>query len=86
MFAIRLSDNLKKLAKYSLEAKQLIGLGTAFSVSSKQELLSNVELLLMDSDTLDAKNKITLNFIKSNQGATKKIMGYLESNMILKEG
>jgi 3-deoxy-D-manno-octulosonic-acid transferase len=71
---------------YSLEAKQLIGLGTAFSVSSKQELLSTVDLLLMDSDTLDAKNKITLNFIKSNQGATKKIMGYLESNMILKEG
>ena len=71
---------------YSLEAKQLIGLGTAFSVSTKQELLSTVELLLRDSDALDAKNKITLDFVNSNQGATKKIMDYLESNMILKKG
>ena len=71
---------------YSLEAKQLIGLGTAFSVSTKQELLSTVELLLRESDALDAKNKITLDFVKSNQGATKKIMDYLESNMILKKG
>jgi 3-deoxy-D-manno-octulosonic-acid transferase len=69
-----------------LEAKQLIDLGTAFSVSTKQELLSTVELLLRESDALDAKNKITLDFVKSNQGATKKIMDYLESNMILKKG
>jgi 3-deoxy-D-manno-octulosonic-acid transferase len=71
---------------YSLEAKQLIGLGAAFSVSTKQELVSTVELLLKDSDALDAKNKITLDFVRSNQGATKKIMSYLESNMILKKG
>ena len=71
---------------YSLEAKQLIDLGTAFSVSNQQELLATVELLLRDIDALNDKNKITLDFVNSNKGATKKIMSYLESNMILTKG
>lgn len=69
---------------YSVEAKQLIELGTAFSIKTKQEFLSTVKLLLKDSIVLENKNKIALDFVKTKQGATKKIMSYLESNMILK--
>ena len=70
---------------YSLEAKELIGLGTAFSVRTHQELISTVEFLLSDNNALEAKNKITLDFVKSNQGATKKVMDYLVSKKMLKK-
>ena len=69
---------------YSVEAKQLIELGTAFSIKTKQAFLSTIKLLLKDSIVLEEKNKIALDFVKTKQGATKKIMTYLESNLILK--
>jgi 3-deoxy-D-manno-octulosonic-acid transferase len=69
---------------YSVEAKQLIELGTAFSIKTKQEFLSTIKLLLKDSIVLEDKNKIALDFVKTKQGATKKIMAYLESHILLK--
>ena len=46
--------------------------------------LSTIKLLLKDSIVLEDKNKIALDFVKTKQGATKKIMAYLESHILLK--
>ena len=69
---------------YSVEAKELIGLGTAFSISSNEDFVELVKTLLEKRTTLEEKNKTTFDYVRSNQGATKKIMTYLESNMIIK--
>jgi 3-deoxy-D-manno-octulosonic-acid transferase len=68
---------------YSVEAKQLIELGSAFSIKNKEELLEQVKNLMKKHDVLEMKNKITLNYIKSNKGATNTIMKHLESNSFL---
>jgi 3-deoxy-D-manno-octulosonic-acid transferase len=70
---------------YSAEAKQLMGLGAAYSVKTKEELIITVKSLLQSNAELELKNKISLDFVKSNQGATKKIMNYLDSNSLLEK-
>ena len=70
---------------YSAEAKQLIGLGAAYSVKTKEELLITVKSVLQSNAELELKNKISLDFVNSNLGATKKIMNYLDSNSLLEK-
>ncbi len=68
---------------YSVEAKQLISLGVAFSVKTKEELADLFIPLIHDKPALDQKNEVAANFVKYNLGATEKIMDYIKVNKLI---
>ncbi len=65
------------------EAKKLIELEAAFSISTPVELEKKVNELLNNKSTLSKAEKAARDFVFLNTGATEKIMNYIQANRLL---
>lgn len=65
------------------EAKKLIELEAAFSISTPVELEEVVNELLNNKTMLSKAGKAAKDFVNSNAGATEKIMNYIQANRLL---
>lgn len=63
------------------EAIRLRELGALFSVKDTKSCTAILEKLVEDSNFRDTTGQIAGNFVKSNTGATKKILDYLSNNI-----
>lgn len=59
------------------EAKDLIEIGAAKTISTKEEFEQIAKVLFQDNDTRMAKGKLAREYVYKNQGATKIILDYL---------
>lgn len=59
------------------EARELVALGGAFSVTSSEELVKKVTEITGDLQENSRLSAICLNYVEENRGATEKIMDYL---------
>lgn len=60
------------------EARELVALGGAFSISSSEELVEKVREIAGDLQVHNRLSSICMNYVEENRGATEKIMVYLE--------
>ncbi len=68
--------------KYS-EAVSLIDRGGAYSVSTKQGFTDLFNTLISDSNAYQQAGTESLNYIREQRGATKKILSYIQENRLL---
>ena len=67
----------------SAEAKHMLELSCGFSYHQKEALADKIAELLENNAELEAKNQRAKEFVSSNQGATSRIMVFLQdSNMV----
>ena len=65
------------------EARELVELGGAFSISNALEFEKVVDGLLKNTGQLNAASVICKNYVYSKRGATEKIMNYVAENRLL---
>jgi 3-deoxy-D-manno-octulosonic-acid transferase len=65
------------------EANELIEIGGAFSVATFQELIKIIEKLLMEDKFYNEACSKAHSYIAEQQGATQKIMNYIQENRLL---
>ena len=66
-----------------VEAKKLIELGAANSISTPIELEATLNEIINDQELLKNKKIISRDFVASNRGATDKILDYIQENRLL---
>ena len=62
------------------EAVGLIGTGGGISISSADELSSQLKILLSDQKKLEDTGKRSFEFVQANKGATEKVMKVIQEN------
>jgi 3-deoxy-D-manno-octulosonic-acid transferase len=65
------------------EAIGLIERGAGITVNDADDLASSLKRLLTDQNELSARSKSAFDFVKENNGATEKIMNYIEEKRLL---
>lgn len=65
------------------EAIGLIETGGGISIGSSAELSAILQNLISNKAELEQRGKNSFEFVKTNQGATKKIVAYIEANLLL---
>jgi 3-deoxy-D-manno-octulosonic-acid transferase len=66
-----------------IEAKQLIGLGAAKSISTPVELDAAFNEIIANKELLVKKKLISKNYVATNRGATDKILEYIQEKRLL---
>ena len=66
-----------------IEAKKLIELGAANSISTPIELEATINEIIGNQELLKNKKIISRDFVASNRGATDKILDYIQENRLL---
>ncbi len=67
----------------SAEAKRMLEMGCGFSFHQKEALAKRIAILLDQRSELEIKNKLAKEFVASNQGATSRIMVFLQDSNII---
>ncbi len=65
------------------EAVEMIECGGGISIESAIELESILNKLLADNAELKQRSKAAKNYVYSNSGAAKKIMDFIQENLLL---
>ncbi len=65
------------------EARELIKTGGAFSISNANQLKQVLEIFLSDHAMLNQSGNAAKKYILKNQGATEKIINYIQENRLL---
>ena len=63
------------------EAKDLIKLGGAFSVSSKNQFRDNLEKLLTDDEFKQKASRISIQYVEDKRGATEQIIKFIDMSL-----
>lgn len=66
-----------------LEANQLIEIGAAETINNPVELENVLNKLFNDQNLLETKKQLSKAYVARNQGATKKILDYIQENRLL---
>lgn len=65
------------------EAKDLITIGGAFSISTSEEFKIKTDHLFNDPETLSKAGEASKKYVEENTGATKKILQFIQENRLL---
>ncbi len=65
------------------EARELIKTGGAFSINNANQLKQVLEIFLSDHAMLNQSGNAAKKYILKNQGATEKIINYIQENRLL---
>ncbi|HYH57039.1 MAG TPA: glycosyltransferase N-terminal domain-containing protein, partial [Anseongella sp.] len=65
------------------EARELIGRGAAFSMATAGELREKLEELMGDVQIMETAGAAAGDYVRSNTGATERIMNYIQANRLL---
>jgi 3-deoxy-D-manno-octulosonic-acid transferase len=65
------------------EARDLVKIGAAFSITNQDELKIKMDHLLNDPEQLLKAGDAAKNYVEENTGATQKIVQYIQENRLL---
>ncbi len=64
------------------EARELVNAGASFTVSTKDEIINLIDNL-SSPELLEASGQKAETYVKNNTGATDKVIGYIQENLLL---